>query len=60
MTDPVPPYAQRAYAILRARFDSDSFGYDYFDWFVSRNMAKKILHVLEKAGWIKRVEYKPS
>ena len=56
MTDPIPPYAQRAYAILRARFDSESFGYDYFNWFVSRTMAKKILRTLEKAGWIKRID----
>ncbi len=53
MTEPVPAYAQYVYAILHARFASDSFGSDYLQWFVSSTMAKKTLHVLEKAGWIK-------
>ncbi|MBI2127225.1 MAG: hypothetical protein HYU02_07960 [Thaumarchaeota archaeon] len=56
MTEPVPAYAQEAYAILYNRFASDSFPSDYLAWFISQNMVKKTLHVLEKAGWIRRVE----
>lgn len=56
MSEPVPTYAQEAYAILYNRFASDSFPSDYLARFISRNMVKKTLHVLEKAGWIRRVE----
>jgi len=56
MTEPVPTYAQEAYAILYNRFASDSFPSDYLTWFISRAMVKKTLHILEKAGWIRRVE----
>lgn len=56
MTEPIATYAQEAYAILYNRFASDSFPSDYLSWFVSKNMVKKTLHVLEKAGWIRRVE----
>jgi hypothetical protein len=56
MSEPVPTYAQESYAILRNRFASDSFPADYLSWFVSKSMTKKTLHVLEHAGWIRRVE----
>lgn len=56
MSEPVPAYAQQSYAILRARFASESFSPGYLSWFVSGNMVKKTLHVLERAGWIKRVK----
>lgn len=55
MTEPIPPYAQEAYAILYNRFASDSFPSDYLSWFISKSMVKKTLHTLEKAGWIRRV-----
>lgn len=56
MTEPVPPFAQKAYAILRARFSDDTFPSSYLARFISENMVKKTLHVLETAGWIRRVE----
>ena len=56
MSEPVPAYAQQAYAIIRARFADESFSSDYLSWFVSEGMVKKILHVLEHSGWIERVE----
>ncbi len=56
MTEPVPNYAQEAYAILYNRFDDDSFPSSYLSWFVSSSMVKKMLHILEKAGWVRRVE----
>ena len=56
MTEPVPSYAQEAYAILYNRFSSSSFPSDYLSWFISGSMVKKTLHMLEKAGWIRRVE----
>src|SRR5437660_5117338 len=56
MSEAVPTYAQEAYAILRNRFGSDNFPADYMSWFISRSMAKKTLHTLEHAGWIRRVE----
>ncbi len=55
MSEPVPIYAQEAYAILYNRFASDSFPSDYLAWFISKSMVKKALHVLEKAGWVRRV-----
>lgn len=55
MAEPIPTYAQEAYAILYNRFASDNFQSDYLSWFISRSMVKKTLHVLEKAGWIRRV-----
>ena len=54
MSEPLPAYAQEAYAILRNRFAEGSFPADYLSWFISRNMAKKTLFVLEHAGWIRR------
>ncbi len=56
MSEPVPTYAQEAYAILYNRFASGSFQSDYLSWFISQSMVKKTLHVLEKSGWIRRVE----
>lgn len=51
----IPAYAQEAYAILFNRFGNQQFTTGYLTWFVSRAMAKKILHILEKKGWIRRV-----
>lgn len=56
MTTPVPAFAQEAYAVLRSRFAGEAFDSAYLSWFLSRSMVKKTLHVLEKAGWIRRVE----
>lgn len=56
MVEPVPPFAQEAYAILRARFAGDPFPASYLGRFISDAMVKKTLHTLETAGWIRRVE----
>lgn len=55
MASPVPTYAQEAFTVLRSRFADGEFGPEYLSWFVSKNMVKKTLHVLEKAGWTRRV-----
>ncbi len=55
MSEPVPTFAQEAYAVLYNRFASESFQPGYLSWFVSRGMMKKTFHVLERAGWIRRV-----
>jgi len=55
MAEPIPTYAQQAYAILYNRFADQPFDSDYLDWFLSRSMVKKTLHALEKKGWIRRV-----
>lgn len=56
MAEPVPPFAQRAYAILRARFADEALPAGYLGRFISEAMVKKTLHTLETAGWIRRVE----
>jgi hypothetical protein len=56
MSEPVPVYAQEAYAILRNKFGSEVFPSDYLAWYLSKDMVKKILHTLEHAGWIKRID----
>lgn len=56
MTYPIPAFAQTAYAILRAKFGSDTFPSGYLGRYVSNSMVKKTLHTLETAGWIERVE----
>ncbi|MEM2089263.1 MAG: hypothetical protein QXF52_11465 [Thermoproteota archaeon] len=56
MTEPVPIYAQQAYAILYNRFRDQPFNSDYLTWFLTKSMVKKILHVLERKSWIKRVK----
>ncbi len=55
MTEPIPTFAQEAYAVLYNRFAGDTFQPSYLSWFVSRGMIKKTLHALERAGWIRRV-----
>lgn len=55
MVSPVPAYAQEAYAVLHGHFGDGEFGPEYLAWFVSKTMVKKLLHVLEKAGWTRRV-----
>ncbi len=54
MSEPIPTYAQHAYAILYNRFGDRSFNSDYLGWFLSEGMIKKTLHVLERRGWIRR------
>lgn len=56
MSEPVPIYAQQAYAILCTKFGSESFGPNTLSWFISNGMARKTLHVLERAGWINRID----
>jgi hypothetical protein len=56
MSEPVPAYAQEAYAVLCAKFGYQSFRPDTLSWFISNSMTKKTLHVLERAGWIDRVD----
>lgn len=55
MSEPVPVFAQQAYAILYTRFGDQPFESDYLGWFLSKGMVKKTLHVLEKKGWVQRV-----
>ena len=55
MSEPVPAFAQQAYAILYNRFGDQPFESKYLDWFLSRGMVKKTLHVLEKKRWVQRV-----
>lgn len=55
MIEPIPIYGETAYAILYNRFGSQQFSPDHFKWFLSESMKKKIFHVLEKKGWIKRI-----
>jgi len=55
MTEPVPTYAQQAYAILYNRFADQPFDSNYLAWFLSKGMVKKTLHTLEKKKWIQRV-----
>jgi hypothetical protein len=56
MTEHIPNYAQEAYAVLYNKFNENSFPSSYLNWFVSSSMSKKTFHVLEKAGWIRRIE----
>ncbi|MGI0141674.1 MAG: hypothetical protein ACREBF_03440 [Candidatus Micrarchaeales archaeon] len=56
MTESVPAFAQSAYAVLSNKFGLGSFSSDYLGWFISKDMVKKTLHILEGAGWIKRIE----
>lgn len=56
MVDPIPTYAQEGFAVLYNRFAKDEFPANYLGWFISRSMSKKTLYVLEKAGWIRRME----
>lgn len=55
MTQPIPSYAQEAYAILYNKFANDIFHSNYLGWYISNDMVKKTLHELEKSGWVKRV-----
>jgi hypothetical protein len=55
MTEPTPTFAQQAYAILYNRFGDQPFESNYLDWFLSKGMVKKTLHVLEKRRWVQRV-----
>lgn len=56
MTEPVPTYAQQAYAVLYSRFADEPFDSHYLAWFLSKGMIKKTLHILEKRKWIRRVK----
>jgi hypothetical protein len=55
MTEPIPTFAQQAYAILYNRFGNQPFESNYLDWFLSKAMVKKTLHILEKRRWVQRV-----
>jgi len=55
MMEPIPTYAQQAYAILYNRFGDRPFEFNYLSWFLSEGMVKKTLHILEKRNWIRRV-----
>jgi|WetSurMetagenome_2_1015567.scaffolds.fasta_scaffold29581_3 hypothetical protein len=55
MSEPIPTYAQQAYAILHNRFGNQPFESTYLDWFLSKSMVKKTLHELETKHWIQRV-----
>jgi hypothetical protein len=55
MSEPIPTFAQQAYAILYNRFGDQPFESKYLDWFLSKGMVKKTLHVLEKKRWVQRV-----
>jgi len=56
MVEAIPTYAQEAYAILYNRFGKEPFTPEYISWFLSEAMVKKIFYILEKKGWIKRIE----
>jgi hypothetical protein len=55
MSEPIPTFAQQAYAILYNRFGDQPFESNYLDWFLSKGMVKKTLHVLETRHWVQRV-----
>ncbi|MGP8057495.1 MAG: hypothetical protein ACLP9K_07880 [Nitrososphaerales archaeon] len=55
MTQPIPSYAQEAYAILYNKFANGIFHSNYLGWYISNDMVKKTLHELETSGWVKRV-----
>jgi hypothetical protein len=55
MSEPIPTFAQQAYAILYNRFGDQPFKSNYLDWFLSKGMVKKTLYVLEKKRWVQRV-----
>ena len=55
MSEPIPTFAQQAYAILYNRFGDQPLESNYLDWFLSEGMVKKTLHILEKRHWIQRV-----
>ncbi|MDY6789023.1 MAG: hypothetical protein SVV03_03595 [Candidatus Nanohaloarchaea archaeon] len=56
MVQPVPVYAQKAYAVLEERFGEREFSSRYLARYISKDMVKKTLHVLKEAGWIRQVE----
>jgi len=56
MVEPIPVYAQEVYAVLYNRFKERPFDSNYLRWFISEPMMKKTLHVLEKKGWIRRLD----
>jgi len=55
MSEPIPTFAQQAYAILYNRFRDQPFESNYLDWFLSKGMVKKTLFFLEKRRWVQRV-----
>lgn len=56
MSEPIPTFAQQAYAILYNRFGEEPFESKYLDWFLSKGMVKKTLYFLEKKHWIHRIQ----
>lgn len=55
MTNEIPQYGLKAYALLFTRHGSDEeFSQSDLDWLVRQSMKKKIFSLLLKAGWIKK------
>lgn len=55
----IPKYCQKVYAALWNRFGEEKFSsrdLTFLEVFTSKNMVKKILHVLTRDGWIERIE----
>src|SRR3989338_1812375 len=53
MTQEIPGYALRAYALLYSRYGTrERFRQSALDWIVSTSMRKKIFSVLLRSGWI--------
>ncbi len=55
MIEPIPVYGEQAYSILYNRFGGQPFSPGYFKWFLSPQMSKKTVYLLQKKGWITRV-----
>jgi len=53
----IPKYIQQVYAVLWNKFGENEFSTKeliFLDLFMSKNMKKKVLFLLNKNGWIKR------
>ncbi len=48
MSEPIPTFAQQAYAILYNRFGDQPLESNYLNWFLSEGMVKKNLVLLRK------------
>jgi len=57
MTQTVPEYGLRAYAVLFAKYGPrETFKQSALDWIVSQSMKKKIFALLLRTGWIRKEE----
>jgi hypothetical protein len=55
MTDEIPAYVLRAYALLFTKYGTrQQFGQSCLDWIVGTSMKKKIFAALVRAGWIRK------